>query len=185
MLKFWTVAVLALAVAASAYAAKDDRWHRHSAFGWAVNAYGQYYLEEEGGTRARGHVFGLRLVCTPIREDRAAFDFAAAVDGGELRGGVTYHVGMASADLRAYFWVWAPFYVQAGAGLTLIAGGEEGAPVALSKRNVGKSYFVGPAFQISPAVMVLPEWRWDEVPFGTPVCFRGVHQSWRILINLN
>jgi hypothetical protein len=185
VLKNWTVLLLTLAWAASSWAAKDDRWHRHSAFGWAVNAYGRYYLEEEAGVYARGPVFGLRLVCTPIREDRVAFDFAAGLDGGALRGGATYYVGSASADVRAYVWVWRPFYVQGGAGLTLIGGTEAGGNVTLNRRNVGKSYFVGPAFQISPAFMVLPEWRRDEVPFGVPSYFRGVHQSWRIIINLN
>ncbi len=185
MLNNWTVLVLAGALACPAYAAKDDRWHRHSAFGWAVNAYGQYYLEEEVGTYAQGPVFGLRLVCTPIREDLAAFDFAAGLDAGEVRGGATYYLASGYADVRAYFWVWAPFYVQGGAGLTLIGGGEAGGRMTLRKRNVGKSYFVGPAFQISPAFMILPEWRWDEIPFGSPPYFRGVHPSWRVLINLN
>jgi hypothetical protein len=185
VLKNWTVFVFTLAVAVSAYAAKDDRWHRHSAFGWAVNAYGQYYLEEKAGACARGPVFGLRLVCTPIREDRAAFDFAAGADGGVLWGDATYHVGSAYADVRAYIWVWGPFYVQGGAGLTFIAGGKAGGVINLNKRNAGKSYFVGPAFQISPAFMVLPEWRRDEIPFGVPSYFRGVHRSWRVLVNLN
>ncbi|MEE8640371.1 MAG: hypothetical protein V3T41_08175 [bacterium] len=70
MLNNWTILLLGLAV--DAYADKNERRHRHSAFGWPVNAFGQYHIEGEEG-RARGPVFGLRLVYTPIREDRAAF----------------------------------------------------------------------------------------------------------------
>lgn len=70
MLNNWTILLLGLAV--GAHADKDERWHRHSAFGRPVNAFGQYYIEGEEG-RARGPVFGPRPVCTPIREDRAAF----------------------------------------------------------------------------------------------------------------
>ncbi len=184
MLNILTVLALTGALACSAYAAKDDRWHRHSTFGWAVNVFGQYYLES-AEDRARGPVFGLRFVCTPIREDRAAFDFAAGADAGFARGTSTYRLGSAYADVRVYIWLWAPFYLQGGAGITLLAASEAGGDIIIRKRNAGKSFFVGPAFQFSPAFMVLPEWRWDAVSFGSPPYLRGCHQSWRILINLN
>ncbi|MGD8719654.1 MAG: hypothetical protein PVH29_12645 [Candidatus Zixiibacteriota bacterium] len=186
MLKNWTVLLLALALPAAAGADKNDRWHRHSAFGWAVNGYGQYYLQDTEGERMRGPVFGLRLVCTPIREDRAAFDFAVGVDAGEARGnGSSYTLGAAYGDLRAYFWLWGPFYVQGGAGLAWAAPSDEDGNLVVLKRNVGKSYFAGPAFQLSPAFMLLPEWRWDEIPYGHPAYVKGRHESWRILINFN
>jgi hypothetical protein len=134
----------------------------------------------------RGPVFGLRLVCTPIREDRAAFDFAVGVDAGEARGnGSSYTLGAAYGDLRAYIWLWGPFYVQGGAGLAWAAPSDEDGNLVVLKRNVGKSYFAGPAFQLSPAFMLLPEWRWDEIPYGHPAYVKGRHESWRILINFN
>ncbi len=70
MLNNWTILTLGLPV--GAHADKDERWHRHSAFGRPVNAFGQYHIEGEE-ERARGLVFRPRLVCTSIREDRAAF----------------------------------------------------------------------------------------------------------------
>ncbi len=174
-----------MAVAAPAYAAKDDRWHRHSAFGWAVTGYGRYELAGGKEARATGALFGVRLVCTPIREDRAAFDFAAGLDAGRLRGDGTYTVGTAYADARMFLWLWRPFYLQGGAGFTWLAIAEAGGEPAFLPRNVGISYFVGPALQLSPAFALVPEWRWDELPYGYPPYLRGRHRSWRILINLN
>jgi hypothetical protein len=174
-----------LAFPAAAGAAKDDRWHRHSAFGWAVNGYGSYEIREYKGNDVAGRAFGIRLLCTPIREDRAAFDFAAGADAAECRGDYTYYVFPTYGDIRVLIWTWGPLYLQAGAGFTWVMAKQEGFDTAFYKRNVGTSYFAGPAFQLSPAFAVVPEWRWDNLPFGAPEYLRGPHRSWRVFLSVN